>query len=442
MKSIQFKQLAGQMTDSALQAVDPYRLIKSQVHLQQQNFIFHNQKIDLTLFERIYILGAGKAAAPMAAAFEELLGNYLSAGAVIVKYGHGVPLAKIKLLEAAHPVPDQQTLSGSAELLKIARKATEKDLVIFLLSGGGSSLFEQLPENINLDRLSVFNEQLLSCGASIEEINTLRKHISLVKGGRFAGIVSPARLLTFILSDVIGDPIESIASGPTAADSSTFSDVRNILNKYNLRGKIPKSILSEYEMGLKGQVEETPKPGASPFNNVQNIIVGNNQLALDNLQKTAADAGFKAQILTNRLQGEAREIAKFWAALIESAILTKKTESESICLITGGEPTVTIQGSGLGGRNQELALAVLQQLKHIKQPFYFCSIGTDGTDGPTDAAGAWIDQLSFELSQKANLDILAYLNNNDSYHFFDKLGQLIKTGPTGTNVMDMMFCLL
>jgi len=442
MISVQFKQLAKQMTDSALQAVDPYRLIKNQVYFKEAHFIFHNQKIDLNLFEHIYILGAGKAAAHMASAFEELLGNYLTTGAVIVKYGHGAPLVKTKLFEAAHPLPDQQTLSGSAELLKLARKATEKDLVIFLLSGGGSALFEQLPENINLDQLSVFNEQLLSCGASIEEINILRKHISLVKGGRFVGIVSPARLFTFILSDVIGDPIESIASGPTAADSSTFNDVRNIINKYNLWGKIPKSILYEFEKGLMGQVEETPKPGTSSIKNVQNIIVGNNQLALDNLQKVAANAGFNVQILTDRLQGEAREIAKFWAALIESAIINKKSKSESICLITGGEPTVTIRGNGLGGRNQELVLAVLQQLKHIKQPFYFCSIGTDGTDGPTDAAGAWIDQHSYTLSQKANLDILTYLENNDSYHFFDKLGQLIKTGPTGTNVMDMMFCLL
>jgi len=442
MNPDKIKQLAGKMIQTALRSVDPYMLIKEQIKLQGSHLILSDQKISLTEYEHIYILGAGKATAAMAEAFEEILTDYISGGKIIVKYEHGRPLKRIEVLEAGHPIPDSESLNATVKLLELANNCTERDLVLFLLSGGGSALLESLPENFNLDDLAEFNKQLLACGAAIEEINVLRKHISLVKGGQFAEVVNPARLITFILSDVIGDPLESIASGPTAPDSSTFADVQYIIEKYDLFRKLPSSILEQFQAGLKGLAPETPKSDAEVFNKVDNIIIGNNRLALNNLKEVAEKSGFKAQILTDRLQGEAREIAKFWAAIIETALIDKRNTSDLVCFIGGGEPTVTLRGPGLGGRNQELVLAVLDQLKHIRQPLYFCSIGTDGTDGPTDAAGAWINHESFAKSQLEKISVQSYLNSNDSYHFFEQIEGLIKTGPTGTNVMDMMFCLV
>jgi len=442
MNSKSFKQIAEEMIQSSLEAVEPFKLIQNRVQLQGQTLLFDGCEIVLSLYKHIYVLGIGKAAAPMAAAFEEILGPYLTGGAVIVKYGHSSVLKRIEVFEASHPVPDENTLRGTNQLLQIAATATQNDLVLFLISGGGSALCERLPGSITLDQLITFNDQLLSCGASIAEINILRKHISLVKGGRFAGIVLPARLETFILSDVIGDPIESIASGPAAPDSSTYTEAFNIIKRYKLSETLPAAILDFFARGLKGEEPETPKPGDAVFKKVQNTIIGNNRLALENLQKTAEHSGFKTRLSSDHLQGDVREISVLWAELIEKALQEKKSGSEKMCIIAGGEPTVTLRGDGLGGRNQELTLAVLQKLKHIKQPFYFCSVGTDGTDGPTDAAGAWIDQNSFTLAEKSGLDVDDFLNRNDSYHFFDQTGNLIKTGPTGTNVMDIMFCLL
>ncbi len=442
MKALPFNPLAQEMIQSALKAVDPYKLIRRRVRLEDTILSFNGTQINLASFENIYVLGIGKAAAFMAAAFEDILEIQLSGGAVIIKYGHGTRLKKIKLFEAGHPVPDKNTLYATNQLLQIAESASENDLVIFLVSGGGSALFEFLPDSIHLEHLAAFNEQLLSCGASIEEINVLRKHISLVKGGRFAGIVHPARLESFILSDVIGDAPENIASGPTTPDSSTFSDVRKILIRYRLAETLPEPILSFYKKGLQGRKSETPKKGNVLFKKVHNFIIGNNSLALENLKKRAERAGYKTWLMTKPVQGDIHEVADFWVNKITETMAKKKTEFGKICIIAGGEPTVTLTGDGLGGRNQELVLAVLQQLKHIRQPFYFCSVGTDGTDGPTDAAGAWIDQNSFKRSEKIGLDIDDFLNRNDSYHFFEQTGNLIKTGPTGTNVMDMMFCLL
>ncbi len=434
--------LAQKLIRASLRAVDPYKLVQTGIPLRGNHLFINGRKIDLSSFKNIYVLGIGKAAAPMAAAFEDRLGNRLTQGAVIVKYGHGSALKKVKLFEAAHPVPDQNTLDATKQLLKIAATATHRDLVLFLISGGGSALFERLPVSIGLQDLKTFNEQLLGCGASIEEMNVLRKHISLVKGGRFAGITMPARLETFILSDVIGDLPENIASGPAAPDGSTFADAWRIITAYGLDRTFPATILNFFKRGLNGKEPETPKPGDILFKNLQNTILGNNRLALDTLQNTAAQAGYQTRIVNDRQQGEVHEVGAFWAEQIKKELRNRKTDSRKICLITGGEPTVSLKGNGLGGRNQELALIVLKLLKDIPEPFYFCSVGTDGTDGPTDAAGAWIDQDSYRIAVKTGLDIDDYLERNDSYHFFEQTGNLIKTGPTGTNVMDMMFCLL
>ena len=325
--------------------------------------------------------------------------------------------------------------------MAIANGAGEKDLVIVLISGGGSALLELLPQEISLRDIAAFNETLLSCGAHIEEMNTLRKHISLVKGGQLARAIAPAQAVSLILSDVIGDPLDSIASGPTVPDNSSFADCQNVIQKYNLNEQLPKSIKSYLRQGMDGEIPETPFPGDPTYERMQNIILGNNLLALQVLQKTATEAGYHTLLLTDRTQGEAREAGQLLAGIMQSAFSGVNSMKAPGCLILGVEPTVTIKGKGKGGRNQELTLAFLIAMGRHTQPFYFCSLGTDGTDGPTEAAGAWVDQHSFQKALDLGLDMQNYLNNNDSFHFFEKMGQLIFTGPTKTNVMDIIFCL-
>jgi len=435
------KKTAEQMVKQALRAVDPYTLIQNQVSLKNNILSVSGKEFLLQDFGKIYVIGCGKAAAPMAAAMEDILGDRLHAGAVVVKYGHSEKLKKISLYEAAHPVPDENCLAAGKKLITLAEQAGSSDLVIVLISGGGSALFDQLPSGISLQDLAELNKMLLDCGADIEEINTLRKHISLVKGGRLAGIISPAVTVSLILSDVIGDPLESIASGPSAPDSTSFEDALQILEKYKIKDAVPAAVYRRLKNGSDGKVQDTPKADNTLFDSVYNFIIGSNSIALDALEREAAKAGFNTFILSDRLQGEAGQTAKVLAAILKSSFAGKNSIKPPACLIAGGEPTVTIKGSGLGGRNQELVLAVLLELKKTDIDFYFCSIGTDGTDGPTDAAGAWIDQDSCAKAQKLNLDMQSYLEDNDAYHFFEKMEQLVKTGPTRTNVMDIIFCL-
>ncbi len=433
-----FKTIAEKMLNAALEAVNPVNLILNQCRLNHQTLEVADLQLNLSQFRNIYVLGAGKASAHMAQALEKLMGQHIAEGLVITKYGHRVPTKKIRVLEAGHPVPDEYSLSATRELLELAEKSTADDLVIFLLSGGGSALMEQLPPSIHLDELQQLNQLLLASGANIEEMNAVRKHVSLVKGGQLARSIAPARLVSLILSDVVGDPLSSIASGPTAADETTFQDAWQVIEKYQLVDQLPQNIKDYLQKGLVGRLPETPKEGDPVFQKVDNIILGNNLLALQKAQQVAVEEGLHSVILTDRLQGEVSEISKLMAAIFESTILLQNLVQNPGCILLGGEPTVKLKGDGLGGRNQELVLHMLRHLQKIEQPFYFASIGTDGTDGPTDAAGAWIDQNTWKLVKEKKLDIQAYLQRNDSYHFFEKLGHLIKTGPTGTNVMDMM----
>ncbi len=435
------KKLATTMIRQAIEAVDPAQLIKRQLHLEKHLLYIHDHTFDLKKYHRIYIIGFGKGAAYMAEEMEELLQDRVTTGAVVVKYGHGRALHRLRLFEAGHPVPDMNTLKAGTELLKIARQAEQDDLVIVLITGGGSALFEVLPREITLEDLAVMNRELLKCGATIEEINALRKHLSLVKGGRLAELIQPAQCVTLILSDVIGDPLDVIASGPTAADNTTYNDVLRIIEKYELTAKLPRTVVRLFQEGQSGKREETPKPGDRIFNRVHNFIIGNNKQALGLLEDMARKHGFAPLILTDQARGEAREIGKLIAAILKSAIMDGHPLPSSGCLILGGEPTVTLRGKGKGGRNQELVLAVLTEMAGISKPFYFCSVGTDGTDGPTDAAGAWIDHLTEERAKNLNLNPHTFLDGNDSYPFFKTLDQLIMTGPTGTNVMDIMFAL-
>ena len=438
------EKMAQDFIEKALKTVDPYQLIHDQVKVSDGvlKLAGRQDSIDLSAFKNIYCIGAGKGTAPMAAAMEELLGDYLKGGVITVKYGHGIPTQKIKVLEAGHPIPDENTLTHTRQMLKLAEQAGGDDLVIVLLSGGGSALMEALPDSISLQQWAELNQSLLASGADITQINTIRKHLSLTKGGRLAQKIAPAQTLTLILSDVIGDPLNSIASGPTSPDPTTFQDALDVIKQYQLEKDIGPAILEYLQAGCAGQIEENPKEEEAIFKRVRNYIIGNNALALKKLEQLATEQGFKTLLLTDRVQGEAREIAKILAAMVQSALYSGFPVSSPACLILGGESTVTLQGNGKGGRNQELTLAMLQALQNVKEDYYFCSLGSDGTDGPTDAAGAWIDHRTMVKVKKAGLSIADYLNRNDSYHFFKAIDQLIITGPTRTNVMDMMFCLI
>ena len=427
--------LAEKMIKAALSSVDPSLLVFEQLKLEGDILTIQGEEgIDLSSYKNIYILGAGKGAAPMAKAVEELLGEKISGGFIVVKYGHTLPLKRIEVLEAGHPMPDKNSLLAGKKALQIAVKAAENDLVIVLLSGGGSSLLEALPQDISLKELGALNEALLGCGAAIGEINTVRKSLSLIKGGKLAEKIHPAKIITLILSDIIGDPPAMIASGPTVVGGKWDENPVSILEKYGLFQKLPAKI-------IKVLNKKADRPENAYFN-VKNFIIGNNLRALTAAENIAKNAGYKTLLLSDCIEGESREVAKVFTGIIRSIHRNKLPFAPPLCILAGGETTVTLKGSGKGGRNQEMVLAALTEMGGVENPFYFCSIGTDGTDGPTDAAGAWIDEKSFEKAEKKGLNAESYLKNNDSYHFFNKLEQLIKTGPTKTNVMDIMFMLI
>lgn len=437
----ELKKAADQIIKAALNAVDPYQLIREQVIRKGDTLVVSEKEhIELSQFDRIFLCGAGKGAAPITRAMEELLSDRLDGGDIIVKYDHLAELQKINLHEAAHPVPDENGLRSTEILLTNLDNLTERDCVFVLLTGGGSALLESLPDEIKLDDLQKLSSVLLQCSATIHEINCIRKHISLIKGGQLAKKIYPARCVTLALSDVIGDDLSVIASGPTSPDPTTFDDALAILEKYNVTDKIPTVILNHLKRGSEGKIPDTPKREDQVFKKVTNIVIGNNRLALNKAKETAESLGFKTIILTSMLEGEAREIARVVASIISEVQLTGTPIKKPACILLGGEPTVKIQGTGKGGRNQELALAVA--LSNINEPYVCVSVGSDGTDGPTDAAGAIVDHTTLSRAESAGLNAQEYLKNNDSYNFFAPLGDLIITGPTGTNVMDVIFALV
>jgi len=435
------KKAADQIIKASLNAVDPYQLVREQIKRNGDTLdISEEERIDLSDYERVFMCGAGKGAAPLARAMEELLGDRLEGGDIIVKYEHLADLEKINLHEAAHPVPDENGLKSTEILLNNLENLTNRDCVFVLLTGGGSALLESLPEDIELDDLQKLSSVLLQCSATIHEINCIRKHISRIKGGQLARKIYPARCITLALSDVIGDDLSVIASGPTSPDPTNFDDALAILDKYEVTNQIPKVILEYLKRGSKGEIPDTPKKEDEIFKTVSNIVVGNNRLALNRAKETAESLGFGTIILTSMLEGEAKELAKVIASIVKEIQITDTPIKKPACILLGGEPTVRIQGSGKGGRNQELALAVA--LSQIHNPFVFVSVGSDGTDGPTDAAGAIVDQTTLSRAESEGLNAQAYLKNNDAYNFFAPLDDLIITGPTGTNVMDVVFALI
>ncbi len=425
----------------SLKAVDPFYAIKKRLKLDQDNLWVDGFLYRLGDVRRIWVIGAGKASAPMAQAVEKLLGPRIHKGVVVAKHGYVAPLTRIKLLEGGHPLPDAGGVKGTKRILKLISDLDENDLVICLISGGGSALLISPSPGISLKDKKELTDQLLRCGADIKEINTIRKHISEVKGGRLAQMAHPAQVTTLILSDVIGSRLDSIASGPTAPDTTTFYDCLKIIQKYKLRYRIPPSILSHLKKGAQGKIEETPKPGNPIFKRVRNFIIGSNSLALEGARQKAEDLGFKAAVLSRPVSGDTTRAAVKHASFAKTIQEKGDPVSPPACVISGGETTVKIKGKGLGGRNQEFVLVGATRIAGMKNTVML-SAGTDGTDGPTDAAGAICDGKTIERALRKGLHPKQYLENNDSYHFFQKLGDLLKTGPTNTNVMDIRLILV
>lgn len=436
----EMKQDCMEIFQTGLSAVDPAQAVRRHVKVEDGILHVRGRSFRLSEFERIYVIGAGKASAPMALALEELLGERVFGGLVVVKYGHGAPLKKIALAEAGHPVPDEAGLAASQRLLSLARQYSERDLVFCLLSGGASALLPLPVPEVSLGDLQETTDLLLGCGAAIAEINALRKHLSPLKGGGLAKAVSPGKVVSLVLSDVVGDDLAVIASGPTVADESTFADCFEIVARYRLERKLPAAVETYLHEGMQGKRPETLKPGDPAFVDTCTVVVGSNRDCLEAAEAKAKDLGYTTLILSSLVEGEAREVAKVHAAIAKEIARSGRPLVPPACVLSGGETTVTVTSEGKGGRNQEFALAAGIELAGWKGTAVF-SAGTDGTDGPTDAAGAFADWRMVERAQALGLDPREYLRNHDSYHFFARLGDLVMTGPTRTNVMDVRLVL-
>lgn len=437
---------------AALSAVDPYEAVKSTITLDKNilriktgNTIL---RYDLSSIDRIVVTGFGKASAPMAKALEDTLGDRLERGIVIVKYGHTVPLTRTELIEAGHPVPDQAGLTAARKLHELCASLTQNDLCLCCISGGGSALLTMPYEQtggpvILLDEIRKTTGLLLSCGAAIHEINAVRKHLDSIKGGRLAEVLYPAATVQFVLSDVTGDDPSVIASGPLYPDSSTYAYALSVLAKYEITAKIPQTVLSFLEDAKAGRINETPKPGSRVFEAIQMVFAGSNLLALKAAQQKAVERGFNTIVVSGELTGEARQAAGFIYGCSRTVQKHGTPVKRPACLLFGGETTVTLRGSGKGGRNQELALSMLNLFDtYGGTGLRFLSGATDGNDGPTNAAGAFAFDSLLEITATKKLSISDFLANNDSYHFFQQTGGLLLTGPTNTNVCDIQVMLI
>ncbi len=429
---------------AAINAVDPYSAVLRHLRCEGELLWVGDQQYDLATIQRILVVGAGKAGFPMAKAVTDLLGEHISSGLVIIKEGYVSAddrLPRIELCEASHPLPDERGVEATRRIASLLHDLSPRDLVLCLISGGGSALLTAPAEGITLRDIQALTTSLLGCGATINEVNTLRKHIDLVKGGGLARWASPAQVAVLILSDVIGDQLDVIASGPCVSDSSTYQDAFAILENYALVDTVPLAIREKIQAGLRGQIPETPKNDSPFFTNVKNVIIASNYLATQASIAQAQDEGWAAMLLTTHLRGDARQIGRALAAIARQVALSGEPLPRPVCLVFGGETTVVLQGSGLGGRNQELALGAVVDFAGIPDAF-LVTLATDGGDGPTDAAGAVVTGQTLERAIATGISVQSSLANNDSYHFFLPLGDLILSGPTRTNVNDLAFLFL
>jgi hydroxypyruvate reductase len=436
---------ARKMLVAAIQAVDPYKCVVENISLMDGKLIIGDQNLLLDSIGRIFVIGFGKSAVPMAKGIIDILDTTIFSAVVITK--------DKKFLEAdgyknrlvvhlgGHPVPTSASIAGTKAVLNSLPHLKKNDLVIVLISGGGSALFTRPVPGVSLDDMQALTQVLLKCGADINEINTLRKHLDQVKGGRLAIRLQPAIVKTLILSDVIGDPLDMIASGPTVMDPTTYGEALAIIDKYDVKEQVPSSILMYLNKGLAGKEPETPKTGDLSLEGVQNSLIGTNYNALDAGRNCAQSLGYHSLIISSHLTGKTDNVAEFIDGIIQTELGYGQPVESPWCLLFGGETTVNVQGQGLGGRNQDLVLKMVERIRNTKG-LLFVSFATDGDDGPTDAAGAVCDGLVYDEAAKDHqMNIESFIEENDSYHFHQKIGGLIKTGSTGTNVNDLILIL-
>jgi hydroxypyruvate reductase len=430
----------AQTLSAAIQAVDPRPAVSRCLQRQGKRLTIGQTTVDLDQTRQVSVIGAGKAARPMLQGVADVLGDMLTGGCVITKHAAGEAdhIGPIGIVEGNHPVPGEKSVNATRHMLASLGQPHPDDLILCLISGGGSALMTAPIEGVALADLQALTRALLACGATIHEINTLRKHLDTVKGGGLARQCAPAQLVCLILSDVVGNPLDVIASGPAVPDPTTYANCWQIVTRYGLEASLPPSIRTVLQAGLAGQLPETLKPGDPVFARTQNLLVGSNLQAAQAALETARRAGYHPLLLTTSLQGEARQAGQFLAAIARQVDATGQPVPRPACIVIGGETTVTLRGNGLGGRNQELALAAVSELSGLPNCL-LVTCATDGEDGPTDAAGAFVTGETLARAQQHGIDPASFLQANDSYHFFQTLGDLFSPGPTGTNVNDLAF---
>ncbi len=432
------RQKARAIIDASLDAVNPALAVERAVKINGSTLLVAGRSFDLNGFKRIICVGAGKAGQPMTAALEGLLGGRLAAGKVVVKDGHGGPTSVVEIMEASHPVPDERGVAAGKAIAELLTANAGPDTLVFcLLSGGGSALMPSPAEGVSLADKQQVTKLLLASGADIGEINAIRKHLSQLKGGNLARLAGESTLITLIISDVVGDHLDVIASGPTVPDTSTWPDCKRIMNRYGIWDKAPEGVRKRVQAGLDGRIPDTPKPGEDVLDRAVNLIIASNRQAVDAAASAAEAQGLTPMVLSTTIEGETKDIARMHVAIAREVLASGQPLASPCCLLSGGETTVQLGGAdGLGGRNQEFALAAALDLAGLDGVLAL-SLGTDGTDGPTDAAGAWADGQTVKRAVAAGMSTLDFMARHDAYHYFQALDDLLITGPTRTNVMDV-----
>ncbi|WP_406660960.1 glycerate kinase [Methanolobus sp. ZRKC3] len=423
----------------ALSAVEPSSCISNSVCRDDNTLIVGDRAYDLTSYENVFLVSFGKAAVAMASAMETILDEYISDGFAITKYGFGGTLKKLEVLEAGHPIPDDNSVAAGIMIRDMLERTGKNDLIVFLISGGGSALLTLPRKGISVSDIVGLTDGLICSGATIDELNTVRKHLSAVKGGGLAKMAYPSESVSLILSDVVGDPLDVIASGPTVPDSSTFEEFLEIITRYDL--KLSSAVQGLLDDGLEGVLEETPKSSGPIFDRTYHYLVGTNSLALHEAERKASELGYNTLILTSSLIGEAKEVAKVFASIAREERLKGMPVPLPACILAGGETTVTMRGKGKGGRCQEMALSFGIEVNGLENVLLLPG-ATDGNDGTSDAAGAFADGSTFRDGKDIGMDARLMLLKNNSYSFFKETGDLLLTGPTGTNVMDIYILLI